>query len=74
MGAGILITLGFLLLLENYRIIYFDASGPALLIVIGLFLFASHNASTEGHIQPFGISGSSTQPPTKSPNNSQVTS
>jgi hypothetical protein len=75
MGAGILISVGFLILLENYGIIRFDASGPAILIVIGLFLFASHNASMEGHIQPFGIPGSSTQAPTKpQQNNSQVTS
>jgi hypothetical protein len=73
MGAGILITVGFLLLLENYGIVYFDASGPAILIVIGLFLFASHNASMEGHIQPYGLPGSA--PPNSShQNNSQVTS
>ena len=58
MGAGILITLGFLFLLENYGIVTFDKSFPVILIVVGLFLFAKHNASVEGHIQPFGIPGS----------------
>jgi hypothetical protein len=58
MGAGILITVGFLFLLENYGIVNFDKSFPVILIVIGLFLFAKNNASVEGHIQPFGIPGS----------------
>jgi hypothetical protein len=75
MGAGILITVGFLFLLENYRVVDFDKSFPVILIVIGLFLFAKHNVSMEGHIQPFGIPGPSTQAPTKpQQNNSQVTS
>jgi hypothetical protein len=74
MGAGILISVGFLLLLGNYGILSFDAS-PAILIVIGLFLFISHNASMEGHAQRSEIPGPSTQAPTKpQQNNSQVTS
>lgn len=78
MGAGILITLGFLFLLDNYGLVDFDVSSPAILIVIGLLLFARHNASTEGHLQPFAQQPSA-QPgsaPANSgqQNNSQVTS
>jgi hypothetical protein len=73
MPAGILITVGFLLLMENYGIVYFDVSAPGILIVIGLFLFARHNASMEGHIQPFGSPGSPA-PGSGQQNNSQVTS
>jgi len=51
-GAAILITLGFLFLLDQYRVIYFDNSWPVLLIVIGLLSFAARSASTEGHVQP----------------------
>jgi len=73
MGAGILITLGVLFLMDNYRVFDFDKSSPLILIVIGLLLFARHNASTEGHIQPFGLSGSASSNSGKQ-NNSQVTS
>jgi hypothetical protein len=73
MGAGLLITLGFLFLLQNYRIVNFDKSFPVILIIIGLFLFAKHNASVEGHVQPFGLPGS-TPPDSGKQNNSQVTS
>ena len=73
MGAGILITVGFLFLLENYGVVGFDKSCPVILIVIGLFLFGNHNASMEGHVQPFGLPGSA--PPTSSQQtNSKVTS
>jgi len=51
-GAALLITLGFLFLLDQYRVIYFDNSWPVLLIVIGLLSFAARSASTEGHVQP----------------------
>lgn len=52
MGGAILVTLGVLFLLENYGILYFDATWPVLLIVIGLLSFAARSASTEGHVQP----------------------
>ena len=73
MSAGILIAVGFLFLLENYGIVYVNITVPVIMIVVGLFLLASHNASTEGHIQPFGIFGSSA-PNSSRQNNSQVTS
>ena len=60
MGGAILITLGVLFLLEEYNISPFDNTWPVLLIVIGLLSFASRNASTEGHIQPYGLGD---QPP-----------
>lgn len=53
-GAAILITLGVLLLLESSLGIRFHETWPALLIVIGLVTYASHSASIEGHIQPYG--------------------
>jgi hypothetical protein len=78
MGAAILITLGFLLLLENYGIVDFDVSAPGILIVIGLLLFGRHNASAEGHIQPFAQQPYVQPGPAPSnsgqQNNSQVTS
>lgn len=52
MGAAVLITLGVLFLLENYRVVPFDRSFPVLLLVIGCVLLISRTGSTEGHIQP----------------------
>lgn len=62
-GGVILVTLGVLFLLEEYRIAPFDNTWPVLLIVIGLLSFASRNASTDGHIQPFGLGNQSPPPP-----------
>lgn len=59
MGAAILITLGMLFLFDNYGIFYFDNTWPVLLIVLGVLTFAGHNASMEGHIQPYGIGSQS---------------
>ena len=73
MGAGILITVGFLFLLENYGIVDFNITAPGIVIVIGLLLLARRNASTEGHIQAFGVP-SVTPPTSGQQNNSQVTS
>jgi hypothetical protein len=61
MGAAILITLGVLFLLNEMGPIRFDDSWPALLIVIGLFMYLGRSASTEGHIEPYSQSG--TAPP-----------
>jgi len=57
MGAAILITLGLLFLLDEYRLFYFDNSWPVLLIVIGLMIFAARSGSTEGHVQPLWMGG-----------------
>jgi hypothetical protein len=51
MGAAVLITLGVLFLLDNYRIVQFDRSLPVLLLVIGCVLLVSRTGSTEGHIE-----------------------
>lgn len=51
MGAAVLITLGVLFLLDNYRVIPFDHSFPVLLLVIGSVLLVSRTGSTEGHIE-----------------------
>ena len=55
MGAVILITLGVLFLLQDYLGIYFHQTWPALLIVIGVMIYAGRSAPTEGHVQPYGI-------------------
>jgi hypothetical protein len=54
-GAAVLITLGVLFLLQNFDVLYFENSWPTILIVIGLSILASRSASTEGHVQPFGM-------------------
>jgi Domain of unknown function (DUF5668) len=64
---------GVLFLLENFGVVDFEKSFPVILIVIGLFLFAGHNASMEGHVQPFGLPGSA-PPKSSQQNDSQVTS
>ena len=61
MGPAILITLGVLFLLSEMWIVPFDDSWPALLIVIGLFMYLGRSASIEGHIEPYSQSG--TAPP-----------
>jgi hypothetical protein len=53
MGAAILITLGVLFLLTEIYFIPFDRTFPALLIVIGLMMYLSRSASTEGHISRY---------------------
>ena len=61
MGPAILITFGVLLLLHEMWLIGLHDTWPALLIVIGLFMYLGRSASTEGHIEPYSQSG--TAPP-----------
>ena len=63
MGAAIMVTLGVLFLIQEYWYIDFDRTWPVLLIVIGLFIFAGHNASMEGHVQPRWAGGNAAVPP-----------
>lgn len=63
MGAGILVTLGILFLLDTNRIIWFSQSWPVLLLVIGAFIFMSHSASTENHIDPYPAPAAVNVPP-----------
>jgi hypothetical protein len=63
MGAAVLITLGVLFLLQEFYIVRFDQSFPALLIVIGLVLYLSRSAPTDGHIQPANPAGAIPPPP-----------
>lgn len=63
MGAAILITLGILFLLDQFWVVRFHESFPALLIVIGLMLYLGRSASTEGHIQPMSAAGTVPPPP-----------
>ena len=68
MAPAILITVGILVLLENYHIAGFWQGSPVILIVIGIVLFLGHTAPTEGHVQPYGIGvPSSTQPSQSDP-------
>jgi len=53
MGAAVLITLGVLFLLQELWIVRFGQSFPILLIVIGVVLYLSRSAPTEGHIEPY---------------------
>lgn len=53
MGAGILITVGILLLLDQNHIVSFEQTWPVLLLVIGGFIFMRRSASTENHIEPY---------------------
>ena len=59
-GGAFLVTLGLLILLENFGIVDLGRTFPVLMIVIGLCIIAARTASTEGHIQPFGRAGSAT--------------
>jgi hypothetical protein len=61
MGPAILITVGVLFLLNEVLRIRPDDSWPALLIVIGLFMYLGRSASTEGHIDPYNQSGTAPQ-------------
>ena len=67
MGGAILVTLGILFLLEENRIARFDDTWPVLLIVIGLLVFASRTASTEGHVQAKWVPRSYAPPPPEPP-------
>ena len=63
LGAAILITLGILFLLSNLTRLDFGDSWPALLIVIGVFVYFGRAASTEGHVPPYYAAPVGTVPP-----------
>jgi hypothetical protein len=54
-GAVVLMTVGFLFLLENFHVhdLAFDRTWPLLLIAIGILKMLQRSASTEGHVQPY---------------------
>jgi hypothetical protein len=56
-GAAILVTIGVLFLLQQNWYIDFGQTWPVLLIVIGVCSYIAHNASTEGHVQPWWVRG-----------------
>lgn len=62
MGAAVLVTIGVILLVDNYSGLRFQETGPVLLLVIGCVLLVSRTGSTEGHVQPGW-----TQPPIAQP-------
>jgi uncharacterized membrane protein YfcA len=57
MWAAILITLGSIALVHQFTGVHFPRTFPVLLIVIGVVMLLGRTASTEGHIQPYGIPG-----------------
>ncbi len=87
MGPAVLVTLGVLFLLDNYRILRFHESFPVLFLVIGCVLLISRTGSIEGHIEPQWMTGAvpppapqqqwtsgevPPPPPPTDPNDSQV--
>jgi hypothetical protein len=65
-GAAILITLGVLMMLDQFHVVSFHITAPVVLIVWGVCLLLSRTSSTEGHVQPFGIGGPGSPPPSSS--------
>src|SRR5437868_1935867 len=64
LGAAVLVTLGVLFLLQNLTPLSFGESWPALLIVVGVFLYLGRSAPTEGHVQPvYAVAPVATAPP-----------
>jgi hypothetical protein len=63
MGAGILVTVGVLLLLHTNRILDFGQTWPVLLLVVGAFAFLSHSASIENHVDPYPAQAAVNVPP-----------
>ncbi|HJT53314.1 MAG TPA: DUF5668 domain-containing protein [Candidatus Angelobacter sp.] len=63
MGAGILVTLGILFLLDTTGFVHFYQTWPVLLLVIGAFIFLTHSASVENHIDPYAGRGVMSAPP-----------
>jgi hypothetical protein len=55
MAAAVLITIGLLALLHQFYGVRAEKFSPLLLIVIGVVLLLGRTASTEGHIQPYGV-------------------
>jgi len=55
MGPAILITLGLILLLDQFNYVDFWRSAPILLIVIGLVKVLQGNASIEGHVDNYVV-------------------
>ena len=63
MGAAVLVTLGILFLLDSNGIIWFGQTWPVLLLVIGAFIFLTHSASTENHVDPYAGRAAMNAPP-----------
>ncbi len=55
MGAALIVSTGLLLLLHTTSIVRLPESWPVMLLVVGAFSFLGHTASTEGHVQPYGV-------------------
>ena len=55
MGGVVLMTLGFMFLLDEFHVrdLDFDRTLPLLLIAIGVVLLLQRTASTDGHVQPY---------------------
>jgi hypothetical protein len=78
MGPAILVTLGVILLLDQFNYVDFWRSAPVLLIVIGLIKVLQGNASTEGHVSNYVVypqyvaAAPPNVPPTPPANHGQV--
>jgi|tagenome__1003787_1003787.scaffolds.fasta_scaffold20507029_2 hypothetical protein len=79
MGPAILVTLGVILLLDQFNVVGFWSAAPVLLIVIGLVKVLQSNASMEGHVNEYvaypGYIVTPTAPvaaPPQNPNQGQV--
>jgi len=63
MGAAVLITLGFIFLLDRFHFGRGGHLAPILLLVIGCMLLIQRTGSTEGHINPGWQAGQIPPPP-----------
>jgi hypothetical protein len=69
MGAVVLLTIGFLFLIENFsrHDLNFGRTWPLLLIAIGVVKMLQRSASTEGHVQPPVVAPPFPMPPPAPP-------
>ncbi len=63
MGAAVLITLGVLFMIQNFTRFDFGETWPALLIVIGVFLYLKRSAPATDYSQPYGPQATVPPPP-----------
>lgn len=74
MGPAVLVTIGTQFLLDQFDVVSFARTLPALLIVIGLVKVFQSNASTTGHVDYFppGTPGAPNMPPPQAPPSTEV--
>jgi len=73
MGPAVLITLGVLFMLSEFRVAHFEHTWPILLIVIGLVKVLAGNLDTSGHMDVIAPAPPGTPPaPTQNSEPRQV--